>query len=145
MASQDFVTHKDLMDHNSRLKDDIKSDIDKTERVVEKLDERVQQIDAKVDMLNDLVLPLTSAMTQTAENTKDISLSLKEFTQAQTKTNHIFQDKINGQAVAIESLKGITNAMGEKKKYNVTVVVALIGLVGAFVTGLFQLAPFLFQ
>lgn len=145
MSPERFVTHKELNEYNDRLRKEIRTDISKSEKVVEKLDARVQKIDEKVDMLNDLVLPLTIAMNQTAENTKEMSQSLKEFTKAQTTTNDIFNEKINGHAITIENLKGVTNSMTEKKKYNVTVVVALIGLVGAFVTGLFQLAPFLFQ
>lgn len=145
MVPERFVTHKELNEYNDRLRKEIRTDISKSDKVVEKLDTRVQKIDEKVDMLNDLVLPLTIAMNQTADNTKEMSQSLKEFTKAQTTTNDILNEKINGHAITIENLKGVTSSMTEKKKYNVTVVVALIGLVGVFVTGLFQLAPFLFQ
>lgn len=138
MATENFVTYKEMVESQDSVKQELLEKIEKSDKQVERLDE-------KVDNLNDLVLPLTVAMNQTAENTKEMSESLKEFTKKQSETNGIFHDKINGQALAIEGIKNVTNGLTEKKKYNATVIVAIIGLVGVFVTGLFQLAPIIFN
>lgn len=144
MATENYVTYKQLSESQDRMKEEIMDHIERNEKQIDKLDTKVENIDDKLSSLNDLVLPLTVAMRQTAENTKEISQSLKEFTKTQSSTNDIFHDKINAQAVVIEGMKSVTAGLSEKKKYNATVVVAIIGLLGVFVTGLFQLAPILF-
>lgn len=145
MAAEDFVTYKELSDSQARIKEDIMEHIERGEKQIDKLDIKVNGISDKVSNLNDLVLPLTVAMKQTAENTREISKSLKDFTKTQSITNDMFHDKINAQSLAIEGVKTVTNGLTEKKRYNATVVVAIIGLVGVFITGIFQLAPILFQ
>lgn len=141
MATEDYVTYKELTDS----KQDIMEHIEQSNKRVDRLDNRVEVIGEKVSSLNDLVLPLTVAMKQTAENTREISESLKDFTNSQRETNGIFHDKINSQAIVLEGIKFVTKGATDKKKYNVAVVVAMIGLAGAFITGLFQLAPIIFN
>lgn len=145
MATDNYVSHKELAEAQDRTKDDIMDHIDNHEKNIERLDVKVQRIDEKVGHLNDLVLPLTVSMRQTAENTKEISESLKEFTKSQSATNGIFYDKFNKTAVEMENLKTVTTGLGEKKKYNATIVVAIISLIGIFITGMFQLAPLFFE
>lgn len=156
MASEGFVTYRelsecqdnikrDLIENQESVKKDVMEHVERGDKRVDRLDIKMNNIDEKVNQLNDLVLPLTVAMKQTAENTKDMSDSLKQFTKNQSDTNGIFYEKFNAQAISIESIKNITNNITDKKKYNVSVVVAIIGLVGIFITGLFQLAPMIFN
>lgn len=138
MAAENYVTYREMVD----AQENIKGDIDKK---IEKVDDKVNSINDKVSHLNDLVLPLTVAMKQTADNTKEISESLKEFTRSQSTTNGIFRDELHEHAVTLEGVKNITSGLTDKKKYNATVIVAIISLIGVFITGLFQLAPVLFN
>lgn len=144
MASEGFVTYREMTEYQDSVKKDLIDRIDKGDKNREKLEDKVEIMDEKLDNLNKVVLPLTLAMEQTAENTKEISQSLKEFTKQQSKTNTLFHDKINDQAMTIKDIKNVTDGFTDKKKYNATVIVALIGLVGVFITGLFQLAPLIF-
>ena len=134
-----------MTEKQESLKKDIMDHVERGEKRVDRLDIKMNNIDEKVNQLNELVLPLTVAMKQTAENTKDMSDSLKEFTKNQSDTNGIFYEKFNAQAMTIENIKNLTNTITDKKKYNVSVVVAIIGLVGIFITGLFRLAPMIFN
>lgn len=145
MDSENFVTYKEMVKSQDDTKQDIIDRIEKGDKRVDKLDDKINDVDKKVDHLNDLVLPMTVAMKQTAENTKDISESLKEFTRNQSTTNNIFHEKINAQALSIQGIENIAVGMTDKKKYNATVVAATIGLVGIFVAGMFQLAPIIFN
>lgn len=144
MAPERFVTHKDLADRQKQLRDELMEDISRTEKTIENVDKKVQAVDDKVSTLQELVLPLTVAMNATAENTKKISQTLEKFTEAQSDTNQIFNDRIGSHSVDIENLRGVTNSISDRKKYNATVVVALIGLVGTFIVSLFGLAPLFF-
>lgn len=145
MATEEWITYKTLSESQARTKDELMEHIERGEKQVDKLDQKVNSIDERVGQLNNLVLPLTVSMRQTAENTKEISESLKEFTRNQSTTNTTLSDRINQHTVDIEGIKSVTSTIGEKKKYNATVIVALIGFMGVFVTGLFQLAPILFE
>lgn len=145
MATEEWITYKALSESQARTKDELMEHIERGEKQVDKLDQKVNSIDERVGQLNNLVLPLTVSMRQTAENTKEISESLKEFTRNQSTTNSTLSDRINQHTVDIEGIKSVTNTIGDKKKYNATVIVALIGFMGVFVTGLFQLAPILFE
>jgi uncharacterized coiled-coil protein SlyX len=145
VATEGYVTYKEMTASQQGIKKELLEIIDKGEKKMDKLEDKVTNVTEKVGHLNDIVLPLTVVMQQTADNTKEMSQTLKEFTKSQSMTNELFNDKISAQNVTIEGIKNVTNTITEKKKYNVTVVVALIGLIGVFITGLFQLAPILFQ
>lgn len=137
MASEDYVTYREMTEHQEALKKDILGQLGEVEQQVELVEDEVNEL--KV-----LVLPLVVSMKQTAENTKEISESLKEFTRTQTQTNVIFQEKFSSQALDIQAVKNIADGLTEKKKYNATVTVGIIGLISAFITGMFTLAPLMF-
>lgn len=137
MASEEYVTYKDLTLSQERLKDDVLEHVDKVES-------RVNIVEGKVDDLNKIVLPLTVAMNQTAENTKKISETLEVFTKSQSETNGKFYDKFHAQDLEIQGVKNLASGLSEKKKYNATVTVAILGIVSAFITGMFTLAPLMF-
>lgn len=103
----------------------------------------MDKVEDKVDDLKDLVLPLTVAMNQTAENTKEMAKSFKEFALSQSTTNGTFRDKIHNQDLTIADLKNITGSITEKKKWNAGVVVAIITTAGGIMIAVFQLAPVL--
>lgn len=136
---------KELMHNQADVKKEFARRMDKSEAQVEKLSNKVEGISDKVIDLKDLVIPLTIAMNATAENTKEMSAFLKESTENQTSINQAFREKFHGQDLSIEGLKFTTNSMAEKKKYNLGVTVAGIGLAGTFIAGLFQLAPIMFK
>lgn len=138
MASENFVTHKALNEAHKEIKQEIMSH-------VEKVDVKVVAIDNKVSQLNDLVLPMVLSMKQTADNTKEMSTSLKEFTRSQSETNNLIKDKLHDHDLSIQSFEGVVSLVNDRKKYNAGVIVALISLVGIVITGLFNLAPILFN
>lgn len=137
MASENLTTYREMTEHVGKVKEEICEQVNR-------LDYQVGVMNGKLSQLNDVVLPLTLAMNQTAENTKEISTSLKAFTKTQSVTNGIFTDKMHNHDLAIAGIKSITDGITDKKKYNAGVVVAVIGLVGLFVSGLFGLAPYIF-
>jgi hypothetical protein len=136
---------KELMVNQSEVKKEFARRMDKSDKQVEKLSDKVEGINDKVIDLKDLVIPLTIAMNATAENTKEMAAFLKESTENQSSINETFREKFHGQDLSIEGLKFATNSMEEKKKYNLGVTVAGIGLAGTFIAGLFQLAPIIFK
>lgn len=137
MASEDLTSYREMTEYVGRTKEEIMTHVNR-------MDYKVGVMDGKLTQLNEVVLPLTLAMNQIADNTNEMNKSLKESNKNQSKTNSMFTDKIHSQDLAIESMRSITNGITDKKKYNAGVVVAVISLVGIFVGGLFQLAPYLF-
>jgi len=141
--SQDKIK-RDLLKSQESVKRDLTTRLEKAEVHQEKLDLKVEGIDGKVDGLKELVIPLSIALTQTAENTKQMAQSMEKFTESQTVTNGIFYDKIHGQAIMMEGFKSIAEGITEKKKYNLGVTVAGLGIISVIITGLFNLAPIIF-
>jgi len=126
-----FVTRLELIESQHRLKEDVTK--------------RIDVVDEKVDNLRDVVLPLVESSKQTAENTRKIAESMDRFTEAQRGTNDRVNEKINGHSISLERLNVVTGAQSEHKKANATVLVAVIGGVVAIISGLFALAPYLFN
>lgn len=125
------VTRLELIESQQRLKDDVTK--------------RIEGVDDKVDNLRDMVLPLLETSKQTADNTRKMAESMDRFTEGQRATNGRIYEKMNGQDVVIEGLKHTSGARSEVKKANATIIVAVIGGVAAIITGLFALAPYLFN
>lgn len=138
MAAEDLTTYREMTEYVGKIKKEVLGE-------VRKIDHKVEVLDNNFTQLNNIVLPLTIAMNQTADNTKEMSTSLKEFTKNQMVANGIFTEKMHNQDLAISDMRNITNGITDKKKYNASVVVAIVGLVGLFVSGLFGLAPLLFN
>ena len=126
-----YVTRLELVETQLQLKDDVTK--------------RIDDVDEKVDNLRDIVLPLVESSKQTAVNTGKMAVSMDRFTEAQRNTNGRIYEKMNGHDVSLERLNVVTGAQSESKKANATVLVAVIGGVGAIITGLFALAPVLFN
>lgn len=145
MAPERYVNHSEMKEELSSLKTDLKEDIGRGERHRDRLEKDIKGVVEKVGVLNDLVLPLTVSMAATAENTKEMAKSLKEFTQTQSETNEKVNERISNHEGRLETLTGITTNMTEKKKYNATILVALIGVIGSIVVAMLQLAPVIFQ
>src|SRR5699024_1185159 len=132
MASEkEYVTRLELIKTQQDLKNDVTVKID--------------EVDKKVDTLNDIVLPLVESSKQTAVNTNRMASSLDKFTEEQRKTNGKFYDRLHEHDRAIDNL-GLKNTYRtEDKKQMAKIVVAGIGLVAAIVSGIFGLAPLLFN
>src|SRR5699024_11358020 len=116
-----YVTHLDLMRSQKELKEDVNSKID--------------EVDGKVDYLNNIVLPLVESSKQTAKNTEKIAISMDKFTEEQRKTNSNIYERINEQDVSLAELGKVTSSHADKRKSNVTIVVAVIGAIATIITG----------
>ena len=125
-----YVTHLDLMRSQKELKEDVHSKIDK--------------VDGKVDYLNKIVLPLVESSKQTAKNTEKMAISMDKFTEEQRKTNSNIYQRINEQDVSLAELGKVTSSHADKRKSNVTIIVAVIGAMATIITGIFGLAPYIF-
>ena len=125
-----YVTHLDLMKSQKELKEDVHSKIDK--------------VDGKVDYLNKIVLPLVESSKQTAKNTEKMAISMDKFTEEQRKTNSNIYQRINEQDVSLAELGKVTSSHADKRKSNVTIIVAVIGAMATIITGIFGLAPYIF-
>lgn len=125
-----YVTHLDLMRSQKELKEDVNSKID--------------EVDGKVDYLNNIVLPLVESSKQTAKNTEKMAISMDKFTEEQRKTNSNIYQRINEQDVSLAELGKVTSSHADKRKSNVTIVVAVIGAMATIITGIFGLAPYIF-
>lgn len=125
-----YVTHLDLMISQKELKEDVNSKID--------------EVDGKVDYLNNIVLPLVESSKQTAKNTEKIAISMDKFTEEQRKTNSNIYQRINEQDVSLAELGKVTSSHADKRKSNVTIIVAVIGAMATIITGIFGLAPYIF-
>lgn len=125
-----YVTHLDLMRSQKELKEDVNSKID--------------EVDGKVDYLNNIVLPLVESSKQTAKNTEKMAISMDKFTEEQRKTNNNIYNRINEQDVSLAELGHVTSSHADKRKSNVTIVVAVIGAMATIITGIFGLAPYIF-
>ena len=125
-----YVTHLDLMISQKELKEDVNSKID--------------EVDGKVDYLNNIVLPLVESSKQTAKNTEKIAISMDKFTEEQRKTNSNIYKRINEQDVSLAELGKVTSSHADKRKSNVTIIVAVIGAMATIITGIFGLAPYIF-
>ena len=125
-----YVTHLDLMRSQKELKEDVNSKID--------------EVDGKVDYLNNIVLPLVESSKQTAKNTEKMAISMDKFTEEQRKTNSNIYKRINEQDVSLAELRKVTSSHADKRKSNVTIIVAVIGAMATIITGIFGLAPYIF-
>ena len=126
-----YVTHLDLMISQKELKEDVNSKID--------------EVDGKVDYLNNIVLPLVESSKQTAKNTEKMAISMDKFTEEQRKTNSNIYQRINEQDVSLAELGKVTSSHADKRKSNVTIIVAVIGAMATIITGIFGLAPYIFN
>lgn len=133
-----FITYETLARTQDELRRDMTAKIDKT-------NEKVDDVEDKVDNLRDMVLPLLETSKQTAENTRKMAESMDRFTESQRATNGKLSDRLNVHDVTIEGLKHTAGANVEKKKGNATIIVAVIGAVTTLITGLFALAPYVFN
>ncbi|MET3658546.1 hypothetical protein [Sporosarcina psychrophila] len=126
-----YVTRLELIESQHRLKEDVSK--------------RIDVVDEKVDTLRDLVLPMGESLKQTAENTRKMAESMDRFTEAQRGTNGRIYEKMNGHDVEFARLNVIAGSQTENKKTNAKVLVAVIGGIVTIITGLFALAPYLFN
>ncbi len=132
MANEDeYVTRYELIKTQNDLKNDVT--------------ERIDNVHKKVDTLNDIVLPLVESSKQTAKNTDRMATVLDEFTTDQRKRNGEFYDRLHDHDRAIDNLGLKTKYRTEDKKQMAKIIVAGIGLVAAIVSGIFGLAPLLFN
>ena len=133
-----FITHETL----ARTQDELRREMTAK---IEKVNDKVDDVDDKVDNLRDMVLPLLESSKQTADNTRKIAEAMDKFTESQHATNGKIYDKLNAHDVSLEGLKHTAGAVIEKKKGNVTIIVAVLSIVGTLVGGLFALAPLFFN
>lgn len=137
-AQSAFITHETLARSQDELRREMSAKIDKT-------NDKVDDVEDKVDNLRDMVLPLLETSKQTAENTRKMADSMDRFTESQRATNGKIYDKLSGHDLSIEGLKLTAGANTEKKKSNALLIGTIITTVGGVITGLFALAPYIFN
>ena len=133
-----FITYETLARTQDELRRDMTAKIEKT-------NDKVDDVEDKVDNLRDMVLPLLETSKQTAENTRKMADSMDRFTESQRATNGELSKRLNGHDVTIEGLKQKAEANVEKKKSNALLIGTIITTVGGVITGLFALAPYIFN
>lgn len=133
-----FITYDTLMRTQTDLREEMSGKIDR-------VNDKVDDVDDKVDNLRDMVLPLLETSKQTAENTRKMAESMDRFTEGQRATNGKLYEKLNGHDVSIEGLKLTAGANVEKKKSNALLIGTIITAVAGVITGLFTLAPYIFN
>lgn len=146
---KEYVTHIELELEKSRMRSDWKRDI---RSVDERHTERNEKTNERIDEIMELVLPMAESSKQTAENTRKTAELMERFTDEQRRTNGKFYDKLHVHDLQFSGIEGQftdvsvrLNAQSESKKSNTTLWVALIGLIGIFISGIFALAPSLFS
>lgn len=144
-----YVTHIELELHTSKLRSDLKREI---RLVDENLNAKISGVDDKVDGLKEIVLPMAESSKQTADNTKKTAELMERFTDEQRRTNGKFHDKFHNHDLKFSGIENEFAAVGvkldarsEAKKHNVTLWTAIIGILGLVVSGIFQIAPLLFN
>lgn len=136
--TKNYVTQLELERAHNALRIDLKKDI--------------TTVDDKVDDLRDIVLPMVESSKQTAENTRQIAVSMERFTSEQRQTNGKFYDKFNQNDVTFADIRGQFDAVGirlsaktEEKKMNAGLLTTVIVVCGGIITAIFQFAPTLFN
>lgn len=144
-----FVTHLELELHGSKIRSDIKREI---RLVDENLDRKIVSVDDKVDSLKEIVLPMAESSKQTADNTRKTADLMERFTDEQRKTNGKFHDKFHNHELKFSAVDGRFADVGvkldartEAKKHNVALWTAILAIVGGVISGIFQVAPLLFN
>lgn len=132
MANEkEYVTKLELIETQLVLKNDVTS--------------KIETVDKKVDTLNEIVLPLVESSKQTAKNTDRMATSMDSFVEDQRKRNGEFYDRFHEHDKAIDNLGLKTKYRTEDKKEMVKIIVAGISLAGIIVSGIFGLAPLIFN
>lgn len=126
-----LVTQLELVKSQQRLKDEMTGEI--------------KQVDDKVDDLRSIVLPLVETSKQTADNTKNISDAINDFTKEQRKTNSNMWKKLNDHDVSLAEIGITSKTKSDTWKANAQIIVAVIGIIGLIITGIFNIAPLFFQ
>lgn len=126
-----LVTQLELVKSQQRLKDEMTGEI--------------KQVDDKVDDLRSIVLPLVETSKQTADNTKNISDAINDFTKEQRKTNSNMWNKLNDHDVSLAEIGITSKTKSDTWKANAQIIVAVIGIIGLIITGIFNIAPLFFQ
>ena len=126
-----LVTQLELVKSQQRLKDEMTGEI--------------KQVDDKVDDLRSIVLPLVETSKQTADNTKNISDAINDFTKEQRKTNSNMWNKLNDHDVSLAEIGVSSKTKSDTWKANAQIIVAVIGIIGLIITGIFNIAPLFFQ
>ena len=126
-----IVTQLELVKSQQRLKDEMTGEI--------------KQVDDKVDDLRSIVLPLVETSKQTADNTKNISDAINDFTKEQRKTNSNMWNKLNDHDVSLAEIGITSKTKSDTWKANAQIIVAVIGIIGLIITGIFNIAPLFFQ
>lgn len=126
-----LVTKLELVKSQQALKDEMTGEIKK--------------VDDKVDDLQRMVLPLIESSKQTAENTREMSENMKSFTNEQRKTNSHMWKKLNEHDVSLAEVGVASKSRSETWKANAQIIVAVIGIIGLIITGIFNIAPLFFN
>lgn len=106
---------------------------------------KIESVDGKVDNLRDMVLPLIESNKHIERNTERTADIMEKFTDEQRKTNDTINKKLNSHEVSLTKLGVTSKSRSETWKANAQIIVAVIGILGLIITGIFNIAPLFFQ
>lgn len=106
---------------------------------------RIDIVDGKVDNLRDMVLPLIKSNEHIEKNTERTADIMEKFTNEQRKTNDSIYKQLSSHEVSLTRLGVTSKSRSETWKANAQIIVAVIGILGLIITGIFSIAPLFFQ
>ncbi|EHF3609096.1 hypothetical protein JSO03_003022, partial [Listeria innocua] len=104
-----YVTRLDLLEHGDKLKKEIRTEIKEVDKNVDELREDMGE-------LKDLVLPISGALQQIVDNTKETAVSLKGVIEKQQAHD-----------IEMAEFRISSKQKGKKREGNTTIIVAIIG------------------
>lgn len=126
-----LVTQLELVKTQQKLKDEMSGEIKK--------------VDDKVDDVKMMVLPMVATLKQIETNTKKSAETMDDFTKEQRKTNNHIYKELRDHEVSLTELGVSSKSKSETWKANAQIIVAVIGIIGLIITGIFNIAPLFFN
>lgn len=122
-----YVTRLDLLEHGDKLKKEIRTEIKEVDKNVDELREDMGE-------LKDLVLPISGALQQIVDNTKETAVSLKGVIEKQQEHD-----------IEMAEFRISNTQKGKKREGNTTIIVAIIGGICTIIGTMLTVAPLIWH
>lgn len=122
-----YVTRLDLLEHGDKLKKEIRTEIKEVDKNVDELREDMGE-------LKDLVLPISGALQQIVDNTKETAVSLKGVIKKQQEHD-----------IEMAEFRISSKQKGKKREGNTTIIVAIIGGICTIIGTMLTVAPLIWH
>ncbi|EPU3636855.1 hypothetical protein ACVWSE_001001 [Listeria monocytogenes] len=122
-----YVTRLDLLEHGDKLKKEIRTEIKEVDKNVDELREDMGE-------LKDLVLPISGALQQIVDNTKETAVSLKGVIEKQQAHD-----------IEMAEFRIPSKQKGKKREGNTTIIVAIIGGICTIIGTMLTVAPLIWH